>query len=126
LLEGLIGRRVELPEALRVRFPELGEAHYRRGGLPPRVGGWFLGQSTVAAITLWRTIWLGQGTPFDPELLLHELRHVAQFESSRAFPIRYIGESLRRGYHANRYEVEARQYAAARMRDAPQSNPDRK
>jgi hypothetical protein len=78
----------------------------------------------VAALTLGRTIWLGEATAFEAELLLHELRHVAQFESIRAFPVRYIWESLRRGYHANRYEVDARDYAAARMRGAPDSNPD--
>ena len=33
-------------------------ARWRRGGLPVRVGGWCLGQATVSAITLWRTIWL--------------------------------------------------------------------
>ena len=122
-LESLVGRRVELPPALLARFPELARARYRRGGLPPRIGGWFLGQSEVAAITLWRTIWLANSLSFDPELLLHELRHVAQFESSRAFPILYVWESLLRGYQANRYEVDARAFAAARMRGATESNP---
>jgi hypothetical protein len=119
----LFGRPVTLPDNLLTAYPELGRAAYRRAGLPPRIAGWCLGQRSVAAIALWRTVWLGDTTQFDTELLLHELRHVAQFESSRAFPILYIWESLRRGYHANRYEVDARQYAAARMRGAVGPNP---
>lgn len=87
------------------------------------MGGWFLGRNSVAAITLWRTVFLGDTTQFDAELLLHELRHVAQFESDRAFPIRYIWESLRRGYHENRYEIDARAYAAAKLRGEPDPNP---
>lgn len=124
MLTSLLGRSIELPTAFTVRYPELARARYRRGGLPPRIGGWCLGRSTVAAITLWRTVWLGASTPLDAELLLHEVRHVAQFESSRAFPILYIWESLRRGYHTNRYEVDAREHAAARMRGMPESNPE--
>jgi len=49
------------------------------------------------------------------ELLLHELRHVHQFEA-RAFPILYLWESLRRGYVRNRFEVDARAYAASRLK----------
>jgi hypothetical protein len=49
-------------------------------------------------------------------LLLHEIRHVAQFEASAAFPLLYLWESLRRGYVRNRFEVDARAYAAARVR----------
>jgi hypothetical protein len=123
MLAFLLGRPIDLPTEILNTFPDLARARYRHGGLPPRIGGWCLGQRSVAAITLWRTIWLGDTTRFDTDLLLHELRHVAQFESSRAFPILYIWESLRRGYHANRYEVDARRYAAARLRGEPESNP---
>lgn len=101
------------------RFPELGVARYRRGGLPPRVAGWFLGIHSVAAVTLWRTVWLGDHTTLDPELLLHESRHVAQFGASRAFPVAYVWESLRRGYWNNRFEADAREYAAQRLRGRP-------
>jgi hypothetical protein len=74
-----------------------------------------LGQKTVAAITLGRTIFLARGTRLDPELLLHEFRHTEQFLEARTFPLRYIWQSLRRGYHANRYEADARSYAARRL-----------
>jgi hypothetical protein len=110
------------------QFPELGDARYRRGGLPPRIAGWCLGQRTVAAITLWRTIWLGETAALDAELLLHESRHVAQFRASKAFPILYAWESLRRGYWNNRFEIDAREYARQKAgptsRRAHLSGPD--
>ena len=123
MFEVLIGRQTVLPTDILTRHPKLGRVRYRRGGLPPRVAGWCLGQRMVSAITLWRTVWLGDTTRFDVELLLHEFRHIAQFESSRAFPVLYLWESLRQGYHANRYEVDAREYAAARLRGEPESKP---
>lgn len=118
----LVGRPTTLPDELVARYPELRRARWRQGGLPVRVGGWCLGQSSVAAITLWRTIWLAPGVPPVPELLLHELRHVDQFEGTAAFPILYVWESLRRGYTMNRFEVDARAYAAARLGELPESN----
>src|SRR5262249_1393445 len=60
--QAFMGRPTELPSHLITRYPELAHVRWRRGGLPVRVGGWCLGQSTVAAITLWRTIWLAPGT----------------------------------------------------------------
>src|SRR5678815_1053083 len=112
----LIGRPTTLPPELLDRYPELAGARWRRGGLPVRVGGWCLGQRTVSAITLWRTVWLAPEVRPSEELLLHELRHVQQFEASAAFPILYLWESLRRGYVRNRFEVDARAYAATRVR----------
>ena len=118
----LVGRRVVFSPDLLARYPELARARWRCGGLPVRVGGWCLGQSTVAAITLWRTIWLAPGITPNIELLLHELRHVHQFEASLAFPVLYLWESVRRGYYRNRFEVEAREFAAARVRESQRSN----
>lgn len=113
----LIGRPAQLSDEVLARYPELAAARWRRGGLPVRVGGWFLGQSTVSAITLWRTIWMAPNLEPSVELLLHELRHVHQFQTSAAFPVLYVWESLRRGYLRNRFEVDARQYAAMRVRE---------
>ena len=113
----LIGRPTRLPSDLISRYPELARAKWRRGGLPVRVGGWCLGQSTVSAITLWNTIWIAPNVTPSAELLLHEFRHVVQFEESPLFPILYLWESIRRGYVANRFEVDARRYAAARVRE---------
>jgi hypothetical protein len=112
-----VGRRTEIPSHLITRYPELRQVRWRRGGLPVRVGGWCLGQSTVSAITLWKTIWLAPQLAPSDELLLHEFRHVVQFEETPLFPILYLWESLRRGYFANRFEVDARNYAAARVRE---------
>lgn len=111
----LAGRKLDLPPELTDRWPELATLRYRRGGLPLRIGGWLLGQASVAAITMGRTIFLASGTRLDPELLLHEFRHVEQFAEARTFPLRYIWQSLRRGYYANRYEADARSYAARRL-----------
>lgn len=122
MLETIAGRSEELPAALRAQFPELSVLRLRRGGLLPRIGGWCLGQATVAGITVGRTVWLGRFVTPSAELLLHELRHVHQFASVRAFPLRYVWETLRRGYHHNRFEVEARQFAHARrapLREVP-------
>jgi hypothetical protein len=116
----LIGRRVSLPAALLARFPELAGVQWRQGGLPVRVAGLFLGRTSVAAITLWRTVFLAPQARLDPELLLHELRHVHQFQANPAFPLLYLWESLFRGYHRNRFEADARAYAARRVGRSPE------
>jgi len=116
IAHAVAGKQIALPHDLIARYPELDRATWRRGGLPVRVGGWCLGQKTVSAITLWHIIWLAPDSPFAEELLLHELRHVDQFGSITAFPVRYLWESLTRGYNRNRFEVDARAYAAARVR----------
>jgi hypothetical protein len=118
IIRALIGRPTTLSDAVVARYPELARAKWRRGGLPVRVGGWCLGQRTVSAITLWRTVWLASDLDPSIELLLHELRHVHQFEASRVFPILYLWESVRRGYVGNRFEADARQYAAARVSES--------
>lgn len=114
-----LGFSIQLPPDLLARYPELAGARYRRGGLPLRIGGWLLGRRTVSGITLWRTIWLAPNVPLDPELLLHELRHVHQFEADHAFPLRYLWRSLRHGYTENPYEADARAYATRRISGAP-------
>jgi hypothetical protein len=49
----------------------------------------------------------------NPELLLHEYFHVIrQWRPGRLTRWRYLTESARRGYRANRYEQEAREFAA--------------
>ena len=49
----------------------------------------------------------------DPDLVLHEYFHVMrQWQPRRLTIWRYLVESLRRGYWLNRYEIEARQFAA--------------
>lgn len=115
VLRLLLGVPFELPPELLARFPELARARWRRGGVALRVGGWCLGQRTVSGITLGRSVSLAPGVALHPELLLHELRHVDQFESVRAFPLRYLWGSLRHGYLNNPYEADARAFAARRI-----------
>lgn len=117
LRAALIGEPLPLPESLVARWPELAVARWRVGGLPPRVGGWLIGAPTVAGVTLWRTIFLAPSSALDPGLLLHEVAHVHQFEGSPLFPLRYLAESLRRGYRHNRYEADAERWAADRLRE---------
>ena len=119
MLRPLLGRPVTLPDELLDRYPELREARWRGGGLPPRVGGWLLGASTVSGITLWNTIFLAPGARPSPALLLHELGHVRQFGRSRSFPLRYCVESLRRGYGRNSYEIEAEAFARRILAERP-------
>jgi hypothetical protein len=118
LRDALVGRPLELSNALLTRHPELAEARWRAGGLPLRVGGWCLGKSTVAGITLWRTIWIADPGAASPRLLLHELAHVRQFARQRAFPLLYCWESLRRGYYHNRFETEADTFAESQLAEA--------
>ncbi len=50
----------------------------------------------------------------NPDLLLHEYFHVLrQWGTGRLTHWRYLIESARRGYRANQYEQEAREFAAA-------------
>jgi hypothetical protein len=116
LVKALIGEKLEIPDELLRRYPDLAQARFRRGGLPVRVGGWSLGTSTAAAITLWKTIFIAPNTALDPELLLHELRHVHQFLEHKTFPASYLWQSIRYGYTRNAYEVDARRYSASRLR----------
>ena len=111
----MIGEAIDIPPDTLARYPELSQARYRRGGLPVRVGGWALGASTAAAITLRRTIFVAPTTPLTAELLLHELRHVHQFLEHWAFPFSYLWQSVRYGYTRNAYEVDARRYSASRL-----------
>jgi hypothetical protein len=48
-----------------------------------------------------------------PEMVLHEYYHVLrQWETGRLTTRRYLAESLRRSYRNNRFEIEARTFAA--------------
>ena len=115
------GGTVHLAADLLAQWPELGPVRWRRGGLPPRIGGWCLLAPSVDGVTVGRTVWLSPAAAarLDPELLLHEARHVQHWAADRLFPLRYIAESLRHGYSLNRYEIDARHYAAQRLAGRP-------
>lgn len=56
----------------------------------------------------WRVIFVRRPVDRDPRLVVHELCHVWQMQHH---PIR-MPMSYLRGYHSNRFELEARQAAA--------------
>jgi hypothetical protein len=116
---GIAGARCEVPAVLVERHPQLAGIRIRRGGILPRASGWLIGRPGVAAVTLWRTVWLAAREPASEDLLLHEFCHVTQFQADRLFPFRYVVETLRRGYGANRFEQAARAYARAAVRAEP-------
>ncbi len=122
LRSAIVGRPITLAAELLTAYPELVDARWRAGGLPLRIGGWCLGQSTVAGITLWRTVFLADPDRASPTLLLHELAHVRQFANQRTFPLAYCWESVRHGYARNRFETEADQFADAHVARANRSN----
>jgi len=70
----------------------------------------------ASATTRRRRIYLrGSAAAFfnDPALMLHEYCHVLkQWEPGLLTTLRYVGEWLRRGYWDNRFEIEAREFAA--------------
>ncbi|MGI8546050.1 MAG: hypothetical protein ACR2M1_01755 [Gemmatimonadaceae bacterium] len=111
LLRTAIGQSLCLPAETLSAYPVLEEARWREGGLPLRIGGWLLGQRTVAGITLRSTIFLADARRSSPRLLLHELGHVRQYQRDKAFPMRYLWESICHGYSRNRYEADADQFA---------------
>jgi hypothetical protein len=119
IAHAVVGRPTTLRDDIVSAYPELRRARWRRGGLPVRVGGWCLRQSTVSGITLGRTIWLAPHVEPSLGLLLHEYRHVEQFATSRMFPVKYLWQSLRYGYVRNCYEADARAYAEARLAGIP-------
>ena len=114
-VQWVVGVPLVLPAQLLAQYPALEGAAWRRGGLALRVGGWCLGRASVSGITLWRTVWVAPGVALAPELLLHELRHVHQFQADPLFPVRYVWRSVRHGYTDNPYEADARAFAARRL-----------
>jgi hypothetical protein len=65
-----------------------------------------------------RILLAGSGAEFvaNPDMLLHEYFHVLrQWRTGRLTRWRYLVESTRRGYWENRFEQEARAFAAAHL-----------
>ncbi len=109
------------------RLPEVGTVVdlpagvvLREGSLVPRIGGILGGMSgPAAAVTLRRTIIICPGVRLTAPLLRHELVHVRQWSDDWLFPLKYIAECLRHGYHDNAYECEAREAEASADRLPP-------
>ena len=79
-----------------------------------RLGAWKL-KTTRMALTIGHTIHLYNTSAEeflrDPRWVKHELKHVDQYEKYGLFNflLRYAWQSLRHGYHNNRFEKEARE-----------------
>jgi hypothetical protein len=78
-----------------------------------RIAAFKLGTKSVA-IVLGKTIHLHNATKSaflqNKRWVKHELCHIRQFKEHGYLPfiIKYLWESIRNGYHNNKYEVEAR------------------
>lgn len=78
-----------------------------------RIAAWKLDASKVA-IVLGKTIHLYNASKeelmADQRWLSHELVHVRQFQQNGyfSFILKYLFESLKKGYQNNKYEIEAR------------------
>ena len=72
-------------------------------------------RSDKVAIVVGRTIHLYQTSKkqflLNERLLKHELCHIKQFQQNGylLFIVKYLWESIKNGYHNNKYEVEARE-----------------
>lgn len=107
---------VPLPPALAEALAEVfGADALRQVDIRERVW-WLRPLPWVAAITGPGRIWLrGSAEAFfqDPGLVLHEYCHVLrQWNPGRLSVLRYLTEWSRVGYWRNRFEIEARSFAA--------------
>jgi hypothetical protein len=110
-----MGRRVAVPEHIRLALEQfLGDGVSRvvviEHSLFARL------HLRITATTRRRRIYLvgaAEGFFANPELMLHEYCHVLkQWEPGHLTIARYISEWMRRGYWDNRFEIEAREFAA--------------
>jgi hypothetical protein len=112
----VLGRRYAIPVKTRVALERVFEA--------PVDGVIVIENSLYAGAHLGmyattrpnRILLANSGAEFaaNPELVLHEYFHVMrQWHPGHLTRWRYLTESARRGYRANRYEQEAREFAAA-------------
>lgn len=113
------GRRVDLPEPLRRTLRDTFGERFHDVIDAVRVieYSWFAWAHVRAmATTRRRRIYLrGDAATFfaDPVLVLHEYFHVLRQWETRDLSVwRYVREWAKRGYFDNRYEVEARMFAA--------------
>jgi hypothetical protein len=110
-----MGRRVAIPAHIRVALEKFFGDGVERVVVVEH--SWFARlHYRMNATTRRRRIYLvGSAESFfsNPVLMLHEYCHVLrQWETGRLTTLRYIVECFRRGYWDNRFEIEAREFAA--------------
>jgi hypothetical protein len=90
------------------------EVRIKENSLLARIAAYKL-RTKQCAIVINRTIYLHntsrENFMANRKWLLHELKHVEQYQRYGAirFILLYLYETVRRGYHNNRFEVEARE-----------------
>ena len=90
------------------------EVRIKENSLLARIAAYKL-KTKQCAIVINRTIYLHntsrENFMANRKWLLHELKHVEQYQRYGAirFILLYLYETVRRGYHNNRFEVEARE-----------------
>jgi hypothetical protein len=109
-------RQAAVPVAVRAALEELLGASI--GHVRVIEHSWFarLHGRAVATTRRGRIYLRGSAADFwsNPALMLHEYWHVIrQWETGELTAGRYLTECLRRGYWNNRFEIEAREFAAA-------------
>jgi hypothetical protein len=109
----MIGRRYLLPQAVAGALEQVFEEPV--DGVIERSRYARLHRGMFATTRPNRILLAISGSKFvaSPELLLHEYYHVlCQWQTGYLTRWRYIVESIRCGYRQNRYEQEAREFAA--------------
>jgi len=114
----LIGRRYLLPHVVAAALERLFEESVSQVAVIERSRYAKLHRGMAATTRPNRILLTISGAEFasNPELLLHEYYHVlCQWRTGYLTRWRYMLESIRCGYRQNRYELEAREFAAANL-----------
>jgi hypothetical protein len=114
----LIGRRYLLPHVVAAALERLFEESVSQVAVIERSRYAKLHRGMAATTRPNRILLTISGAEFasNPELLLHEYYHVlCQWRTGYLTRWRYMVESIRCGYRQNRYELEAREFAAANL-----------
>jgi hypothetical protein len=114
----LIGRRYLLPHVVAAALERVFEESVGDVAVIERSRYAKLHRGMAATTRPNRILLTISGAEFasSPELLLHEYYHVlCQWRTGYLTRWRYIVESIRCGYRQNRYELEAREFAAANL-----------
>jgi hypothetical protein len=115
---GMIGRRYVLPRAVAAALEQVFEEPVANVVVIEHSRYARLHRGMTATTRPNRILLAISGADFvaSPELLLHEYYHViCQWRTGYLTRWRYVAECVRCGYWRNRYEQEAREFAAANV-----------
>jgi len=92
---------------------DIASVHFKERSLLAKIAAWKMG-SNNAAMVIGKTIHLHNVSKAafleNKSWVKHEMCHIEQYKKygTLVFITRYLLESIKKGYHNNRYEVEAR------------------